>query len=118
MVRFRHLHPLAAHSRANVGIKRTTSNFMILVELFNLHLSANSWLAALKCQIRSTSLSDDTEATRMKAVEAIRSLIGEIVLQPEGETLAVEVRGGPGRHPVGSRWTQDSARISEAWKEE
>ena len=35
----------------------------------------------------------DTEATRMKAVEAIRSLIGEIILQPEGETPAVEVRG-------------------------
>ena len=39
------------------------------------------------------SLSDETEATRMKAVEAIRSLIGEIVLQPEGETLAIEVKG-------------------------
>ena len=39
------------------------------------------------------SLNDDTEATRMKAVEAIRSLIGEIVLTPEGETLAIEVKG-------------------------
>jgi hypothetical protein len=30
------LHALAARPRANAGIKRTTSNFMILVELLNL----------------------------------------------------------------------------------
>ena len=36
VVRFRHLHPLAARSRANAGIIRTTSNIMILVELLNL----------------------------------------------------------------------------------
>ena len=36
VVRSRHLHPLAAHLRANVGIKRTTSNFLFLVELLNL----------------------------------------------------------------------------------
>jgi hypothetical protein len=36
VVRFRHLHPFAARSRANAGIIRTTSNFMILVELLNL----------------------------------------------------------------------------------
>jgi hypothetical protein len=36
VVRFRHLHPSAARSRANAGIIRTTSNFMSLVELLNL----------------------------------------------------------------------------------
>jgi hypothetical protein len=36
VVRFRHLHPLAARSRANAGIIRTTGKFMILVELLNL----------------------------------------------------------------------------------
>ena len=36
MVRFRHLHPLAARSKANAGIKRTSSNPVILVELLNL----------------------------------------------------------------------------------
>ena len=36
VVRFRHLPPLAALARANVGIIRTTSKFLILVELFNL----------------------------------------------------------------------------------
>jgi hypothetical protein len=36
VVRFQHLHPLAARLRANVGIIRTTSNPMILVELLNL----------------------------------------------------------------------------------
>jgi len=34
VVRFRHLLPFAARSGANVGIIRTTSNHMILVELF------------------------------------------------------------------------------------
>jgi hypothetical protein len=29
MVRFQHLHPLAAYSIANVGIKKTTSSFLI-----------------------------------------------------------------------------------------
>ena len=36
MVRFRHLHPLAAPIRANVGVKRTTSKLLNLVELLNL----------------------------------------------------------------------------------
>ena len=36
VVRFRHLHPAAASSRANVGIKRTTSNYLSLVEHLNL----------------------------------------------------------------------------------
>ena len=36
VVRFRHLHPFAERSRANAGIKGTTSKFMNLVELLNL----------------------------------------------------------------------------------
>ena len=36
VVRFRHLHPLAARSRANAGITGTTSNNTILVEPLNL----------------------------------------------------------------------------------
>jgi prepilin peptidase CpaA len=36
VVRFRHLPPLAAPVRANVGIKRTTSNILNRVELLNL----------------------------------------------------------------------------------
>ena len=32
----RHLHPHSAHSRANAGMKRTSSNFLVLVELSNL----------------------------------------------------------------------------------
>ena len=38
VVRFRHSLPLATTSRANVGIRRTTSNYMFLVELLNLTL--------------------------------------------------------------------------------
>jgi len=36
VVRFRHLPPVAAPARANVGIIRTTSNLLDLVELLNL----------------------------------------------------------------------------------
>ena len=35
-VRFRDLHPLAAYSRANVGIKRTIGNILNLTEHLNL----------------------------------------------------------------------------------
>ena len=38
VVRFRHLHPVSEPVRANVGIMRTTSKLMILVELLNLTL--------------------------------------------------------------------------------
>ena len=36
MVRLRHLHPLAAHTRANVGVIGTTNKYMILVDFRNL----------------------------------------------------------------------------------
>ena len=36
MVRFQHLHPVCIGRQANVGNKRTTSKFMILVEFSNL----------------------------------------------------------------------------------
>ena len=34
MVRFRHLHPMDTSGRANVGIRRTTSQYMILVDFY------------------------------------------------------------------------------------
>jgi hypothetical protein len=42
VVRFRHLHPIAAHSKANVGIAKTTSKYLILVELLNLTFEQES----------------------------------------------------------------------------
>jgi hypothetical protein len=39
------------------------------------------------------SLQDDDGVMRLKAVDAIRSLIGEITLSPENGKLAIEVRG-------------------------
>ncbi len=45
VVRFRHLHPISDSIQANVGIKRTTSNIMIIVDFviltFDLELSAS-----------------------------------------------------------------------------
>jgi hypothetical protein len=52
VVRFPHLLPPAA-LRANAGIKKTTSNFLNLVERLNLTFE-RSPQGGLKCQIRST----------------------------------------------------------------
>src|SRR5690606_37522292 len=61
VVRFRHLHPAASSSRANVGIKMTTSNYLILVEHLNLTFDTTRAASGIKCQIRSTSLSQRRE---------------------------------------------------------
>jgi site-specific DNA recombinase len=36
---------------------------------------------------------DDTEATRLRAGEVLRSLVEEIILTPEGGELKIDVRG-------------------------
>ena len=39
------------------------------------------------------ALQDDTEATRLKAGEVLRSLVKEIILTPEAGELKIDVRG-------------------------
>jgi site-specific DNA recombinase len=39
------------------------------------------------------ALQDDTEATRLRAGEVLRSLVEEIILTPEGGELKIDVRG-------------------------
>ena len=39
------------------------------------------------------ALQDDTEATRLKAGEILRSLVKEIILTPEAGELKIDVRG-------------------------
>jgi hypothetical protein len=66
MVRFQHLHPICIGHQANVGNKRTTSKFMILVEFLNLTFDLEAGIKRVS-NVKFIPLATDKAPTNAKA---------------------------------------------------